>query len=231
MLVGGGPTGVELAGSIAELRRFTLAAEFRRVDPSKARIILVEGSPRLLASFHPDLSKAAQKRLEDLGVEVHTGKHVTAIDAKGVMIGDQRIAARTVIWTAGVKPSPAAQWLGASADKAGRVLVQPDCSVPNLDGVFVIGDTALFTEDGKPLPGVAQVALQQGNYVASVISARVGGWKPPGAFRYFNKGNMARRGAQLRRAGDGENPHGRLHRVAGVGADSHPISGRVWQPG
>jgi NADH:ubiquinone reductase (H+-translocating) len=191
VLVGGGPTGVELAGSIAELRRFTLASEFRRVNPATARIILIEGSPRVLGTFHEDLSKAAQKRLESLGVEVRTHARVTKIDATGVMIGDERIASRTVIWTAGVKPSPAAQWLSVPADHAGRVTVQSDCSVPDRDGVFVIGDTAAFTANGKPLPGVAQVALQQGKYVASVIMARIAGERAPAPFSYFDKGNMA----------------------------------------
>ncbi|MEJ0000335.1 MAG: NAD(P)/FAD-dependent oxidoreductase [Verrucomicrobiota bacterium] len=191
VLVGGGPTGVELAGSIAELRRFTLASEFRRVNPNDARIILIEGSPRILASFHPDLSKAAQERLEWYGVEVHTGQHVTQVDHNGVTFGETRIAARTVIWTAGVKPSPAAKWLGATADKAGRVIVGQDCSVPGLDGVFVVGDTAHFEEKGKQLPGVAQVALQQGRYVGGLIAARVQGWRAPKPFHYFDKGNMA----------------------------------------
>jgi NADH dehydrogenase FAD-containing subunit len=121
VLVGGGATGVELAGSLAELRHFTLQSEFRRVNPAQARIVLVEGSPRVLASFHPDLSRAAQKRLESMGVEVRTGVHVTKVDADGVMIGEERIASKTVVWTAGVKPSPAAKWLGVPADKAGRV--------------------------------------------------------------------------------------------------------------
>ena len=191
VLVGGGATGVELAGSIAELRRFTLQKEFRRVNPEHARIILIEGSPRVLHSFHPDLSRAAQKQLEALGVEVRTGVHVTHIDATGVMLGDERIASRTVVWTAGVKPSPASKWLGVPADKEGRVVVQPDCSVPDREGVFVIGDTASFVTDGKPLPGVAQVALQQGQHVASVINARVQGWRAPKPFRYFDKGSMA----------------------------------------
>ena len=191
VLVGGGPTGVELAGSIAELRRVTLATEFRRINPNSARIVLIEGSPRVLASFHPDLSRAAQKQLESLGVEVYTGQHVTEIDAHGVKFGNDRVASRTVIWTAGVMPSPAAAWLGSAADKSGRVVVQSDCSVPGRDGVFAIGDTAHFDRDGKPLPGVAQVAMQQGRYVGAVISARVGGWKAPRPFRYFDKGNMA----------------------------------------
>jgi len=191
VLVGGGATGVELAGSIAELRRFTLQQEFRRLNPNEARIILIEGSPRVLHSFHPDLSRAAQKRLEDLGVEVRTGVHVTSIDATGVMIGDERIASRTVVWTAGVKPSPASKWLDVPTDKAGRVVVQPDCSVPDRPGVFVIGDTACFQAKGKPLPGVAQVALQQGKYVAAQIEAHVLGHRPPGPFKYFDKGSMA----------------------------------------
>jgi NADH dehydrogenase FAD-containing subunit len=191
VLVGGGATGVEMAGSIAELRRFTLKSEFRRVNPAEARIILIEGSPRVLGSFHPDLSRAAQKQLEHLGVEVRTGVHVTKIDATGVMIGDERIASRTVIWTAGVKPSPASKWLDVPADKAGRVLVQSDCSVTDRPGVFVIGDTACFMANGKPLPGVAQVALQQGQHVASVIRAQVEGHRAPGPFKYFDKGSMA----------------------------------------
>jgi NADH dehydrogenase len=191
VLVGGGPTGVELAGSIAELRRFTLESEFRRVQPSSARIILIEGSPRILAGFHEDLSRAAQKRLESLGVEVRAHARVTKIDATGVMIGDERISSRTVIWTAGVKPSPAAKWLGVPADHAGRVVVLPDCGVPGLDGIFAIGDTVAFPTEGKPLPGVAQVAMQQGAYVAKVIVARVNGQPVPPPFRYFNKGNMA----------------------------------------
>jgi NADH:ubiquinone reductase (H+-translocating) len=191
VLVGGGPTGVELAGSIAELRRFDLALEFRRVNPKDARIVLVDGGPRILGGFHESLARAAQRRLEELGVEVRNNAHVTKIDETGVMIGDEHIASRTVIWTAGVRPSPAAGWLGVPADKAGRVVVQPDCSVPNMEGIFVVGDTADFQANGKPLPGVAQVALQQGRYVASVIAARVDGYKAPGPFKYFDKGNMA----------------------------------------
>jgi NADH dehydrogenase FAD-containing subunit len=191
VLVGGGPTGVELAGSIAELTRYELKAEFRRVDPKNSRIILVDGGKRILGSFHESLSKAAQNRLQELGVEVRNGVHVTKIDETGVMVGDEHIASRTVIWTAGVKPSRAAKYLNVPVDKAGRVMVQPDCSVADRPGVFVIGDTAHLEENGKPLPGVAQVAMQQGAYVASVIAARVEGYKPPRPFKYFDKGNMA----------------------------------------
>lgn len=191
VLVGGGPTGVELAGAIAELRRYTFSSDFRRVDPSSARIILVQGNERILPTFHPKLSEAAQERLEEMGVEIRTKARVTHVDEKGVMVNDERISSRTVIWTAGVTPSLAGQWLGAPADKSGRVIVGRDCSVPGNPGVFVIGDTASFEERGGPLPGVAQVAMQQGKYVASVIAARERQEAAPPPFRYFNKGSMA----------------------------------------
>jgi NADH dehydrogenase len=191
VLVGAGPTGVELAGAIAELRRFTLASDFRRVNPASARIILVQSGPRILPTFHEKLSRAAHERLEELGVEVRTGAKVSGVDSKGVTIGDERICSRTVIWTAGVTPSPAGKWLGLPTDKSGRVVVQLDCSVPGHPEVFVIGDTAAFDNGGKPLPGVAQVALQQGKYVASVIAARNTHAAAPPPFHYFDKGNMA----------------------------------------
>lgn len=191
VLVGAGPTGVELAGAIAELRRFTLASDFRRVDPASARIILLQSGPRILPTFHEKLSRAAHERLEELGVEIRTGARVTGVDSKGVTIGDERIFSRTVIWTAGVTPSPAGKWLGVSTDKSGRVIVQPDCSVPGHPEIFVIGDTASFNNGGKPLPGVAQVALQQGKYVASVINARNTDAPAHPPFNYFDKGNMA----------------------------------------
>ena len=191
VLVGAGPTGVELAGAIAELRRFTLAADFRRVDPANARIILVQSGPRILPTFHEKLSRAAHERLEELGVEIRIGAKVSGVDSKGVVIGDERISSRTVIWTAGVTPSPAGKWLGVPTDKSGRVAVQPDCSVLEHPEVFVIGDTASFDHGGKPLPGVAQVAMQQGKYVASVIAARTTLGIAPPPFRYFDKGNMA----------------------------------------
>jgi NADH:ubiquinone reductase (H+-translocating) len=191
VLVGAGPTGVELAGAIAELRRFTLAADFRRVDPANARIILIQSGPRILPTFHEKLSRAAHERLEGLGVEIRTGAKVTVVDEKGVTIGEERIASRTVIWTAGVTPSPAGKWLGLPTDQAGRVIVRADCSVPEHPEVFVIGDTAAHEHGGKPLPGVAQVAMQQGKYVGSVIVARLTHEDAPPPFRYFDKGNMA----------------------------------------
>ena len=191
VLVGAGPTGVELAGAIAELRRFTLGRNFRRVEPANARIILVQSGPRILPTFHEKLSQAAHKRLEALGVEIRTDAKVTDVDSKGVVIGSERISSRTVIWTAGVTPSPAGKWLGVPTDKAGRVVVQPDCSVPGQSEVFVIGDTGSFDHNGKPLPGVAQVALQQGKYVGSVIAACTTNANARPPFRYVDKGNMA----------------------------------------
>ncbi len=191
VLVGAGPTGVEMAGALAELRRFTLKSDFRRIDPQRARIILAQAGPRILETFPEELSRRAQARLESVGVEVRLGKPVKAIDDESVVIGDERIPCRTVIWTAGVTPSPAGKWLSAPVDKAGRVRVEKDCAVPGHPQVFVIGDTASLDQDGKPLPGVAQVAMQQGRYVSKVIKNREGGRAAPPPFRYFDKGTMA----------------------------------------
>ena len=191
VLVGGGPTGVEMAGALAELRRFTLKSDFRRIDPQRARIILAEATPRILGNFPEELSRKAQARLESVGVEVRTGKAVTAIDESSVVIGDEHIPCRTVIWTAGVTPSPAGKWLNVPTDRAGRVRVEKDCSVPGHPEVFVAGDTASLDQDGKPLPGVAQVAMQQGRYVGKLIRNRETERAVPPPFRYFDKGNMA----------------------------------------
>jgi NADH dehydrogenase FAD-containing subunit len=191
VLVGAGPTGVEMAGALAELRRFTLKSDFRRIDPQRARIILAEALPRILANFPEELARKAQARLESVGVELKLGQPVKAVDEEHVVIGDETIPCRTVIWTAGVTPSPAGKWLSAPTDRAGRVRVQPDCSVPGHPEVFVIGDTASLDQDGKPLPGVAQVAMQQGRYVGKVIANRQTGRQASQPFRYFDKGNMA----------------------------------------
>lgn len=191
VLVGAGPTGVEMAGAIAELRRFTLRKEFRNIDPRWARIILIEGGPRILGPFDESLSRKAHQHLENMGVQVITGKRVEEVDESGVIVDGQRIATRTVIWTAGVEPSPAAKWLKAETDRSGRVKVLPDCSVPGHPDIFVIGDTASFEENGRSLPGVAQVAMQQGRYVARVIKSRLTKTDPPKPFKYMDIGSMA----------------------------------------
>jgi NADH dehydrogenase FAD-containing subunit len=191
IIVGGGPTGVELAGAIAELARQTLETEFRRFDPASLKLILVEAGPRILASFAEPLAAAAVAKLIKLGVEVRTGAAVEKVDAEGVIVRGERIRTSNVFWAAGVKASPAARWLGAEADRAGRVKVLADCSVPSHPEIFVVGDTATLQEGGKPLPGVAQVAIQQGRYVGCMIAGRLKGKPAPRPFKYFNKGNLA----------------------------------------
>src|SRR5581483_4182689 len=179
VLVGGGPTGVEMAGAIAELARKALAHNFRNIDPASARIILVEAMPKILGAFPESLAKRAQQALQRLGVEVKTNAPVEQIDSEGVVIAGERLPASTVIWTAGVAASPAGRWLGAEVDRAGRVKVNADLSLPGHPNVFVIGDTATLSQGGKPLPGVAPLAMQEGDYVASVIADRVAGKEHP----------------------------------------------------
>jgi len=191
ILVGAGPTGVEMASALAILVRTTLESDFRRVDPASARIVLVDMAPRVLPPFSEDLSEAAKRRLEKLGVEVRLGHSVDLIDDDGIVAGGERIASKTVIWTAGVAPSPAGEWLKVETDRAGRVRVQNDVTVPGHPEIFVVGDTASFEENGKPLAGVAQVAMQQGRYAGKVLHARITGSTPPGPFSYFDKGTMA----------------------------------------
>jgi NADH:ubiquinone reductase (H+-translocating) len=204
VLVGAGPTGVEMSGAIAELAHKALASDFRNIDPTSARIILVEAAPRILTAFPEVLAKKAQKALNRLGVEVRTQAPVEAIDENGVVIAGKPLAAKTVIWTAGVTASPAGKWLGAETDRVGRVKVSGDLTIPGHPNIFVIGDTASAIENGKQLPGMAPVAMQEGRYVASVITHRVAGKKnvrtrrsgetsaPAVApFHYFNKGNVA----------------------------------------
>ena len=191
VLVGGGPTGVEMAAALAVLVRTTLHSDFRRIDPTKARIVLIDAAPKILGTFAPDLSAVAKKHLEKLGVEVRSGHAVDTVDGEGVIVAGERIASKTVTWTAGVAPSPAGKWLGAETDRAGRVRVQSDLSVPSHREIFVIGDTASLDQDGKPLPGVAQVAMQQGRYLGKLIPHRIAGKNGLKPFRYFDKGNMA----------------------------------------
>lgn len=191
-IIGAGPTGVELAGIIAELAHRTLVKEFRNIDTSTARIILVEAGPRILPVFPASLSEYAAKSLTALGVEVRTGEPVTACDDNGISIGDTQIASRTVIWAAGVQASKAAEWIGAEQDRAGRALVGPDLTVKGHPEIFVLGDTAsVKMEDGSPVPGIAPAAKQQGKYVARVIRARLTGRPAPAAFRYKHLGNLA----------------------------------------
>ena len=191
VLVGAGPTGVEMAGAIAVLVRSTLKKEFRRIDPASARIFLVDMAPRVLGPFSEDLSKAAKERLEKLGVEVRLGHGVDQIDADGVVVAGERIPSKAVIWTAGVTPSPAGKWLGVETDRAGRVRVEKNLTVQEYPEIFVVGDTAALDQDGKPLPGVAQVAMQQGRYAGMLIQRRIEGKSGLKPFRYFDKGNMA----------------------------------------
>jgi NADH dehydrogenase len=192
VIVGGGATGVEMAGAIADVAGQTLAADFRRIDPRSARIVLVEAGPRLLPTFPPSLSDYALRTLTRSGVEVKTDTLVTKCDASGVDLKNGRIDAGTVIWAAGVTASPAVRWLNTEADRAGRVKVGPDLSVPGHPEIFVIGDTAAVTDSkGQPVPGIAPAAKQMGKYVGKLISARIAGreWKKP--FRYMHLGELA----------------------------------------
>ncbi len=189
-IVGGGPTGVELAGTLAEIARHTLRGEFRRVDPRKARVLLLEAGSRVLSSFPESLSEKARAQLQRLGVEVRTGVPVAAIDDDGVQLGDVRVNAKTVLWAAGVAASPLARDLGVPLDRAGRVQVESDLSVPGHPSIFVAGDLASIQCDGKPVPGVAPAAKQMGRHVASAILARLRGASPR-PFRYRDFGNLA----------------------------------------
>lgn len=199
-IVGAGPTGVELAGALGEIANDTLRRDFRHIDPREAAILLVEGEPRVLPTFPPDLSAKAERQLIALGVRSLTSARVTAIDADGITVAvngrAERIATHTVLWAAGVRASRLgkvlAERVGARLDRAGRVMVEPDLSVPGHPGIFVIGDLCCFThQGGKPLPGVAPVAMQQGKYVARLIQRRLAGREKPAPFHYFNKGNLA----------------------------------------
>ena len=191
VVVGGGPTGVEMAGAIAELAKKALTADFRAIDPSDARVVLIDAGARPLAGFDPALSQAAQRSLEKLGVEVRLNGRVTNCDARGVTLNGEVIETRTIVWAAGVRASQAAKWLGAEADNVGRVKVGADLSVPGLPNIYVIGDTAHALDmDGKALPGVAPVAKQEGLYVARAIAARLQG-RQPRPFAYRNRGSLA----------------------------------------
>ncbi len=190
VIVGAGPTGVELAGTLAEIARHTLRGEFRRIDTATARVVLVEAGPRVLPAFPAELSASAQRQLERLGVTVRTGTPITQVDERGVHIGSEPLAARTVLWAAGVTASPLARTLGVPLDRSGRVPVESDLSVPGHPEVFVAGDLAAVTSEAGPVPGIAPAAKQMGRHVAQVIAARLHG-RPPPAFRYRHHGLLA----------------------------------------
>ncbi|HLK18681.1 MAG TPA: NAD(P)/FAD-dependent oxidoreductase [Bryobacteraceae bacterium] len=202
VLVGAGTVGVEMASTLAEMSQMALAQDFRHIDPRAARILLYEAAPRVLPGYPESLSAKAEQHLKKLGIEVHTNTRVTLVDANGIVAGDHRVLASTVLWSAGVKASPAGTWLGAPMDRSGKVIVNPDLSVPGHPEVFVIGDTAhvvaparnlLGIREKKPmeLPGVAQPAIQEGQYVARVIRSRVLGRNAPRPFWYWDKGDLA----------------------------------------
>ncbi len=202
VIVGAGPTGVELAGTLAEVTRQTLARDFRHINTASARVILIEASATVLGAYPPDLSDAARSQLEKLGVAVWTGVEVTGIDGQGVTIGQERIDARTVLWAAGVAASPLAKSLGVPLDRAGRVMVEPDLTIPGRDDVYVIGDLARLEQDGALVPGVAPAAMQEGRHAAVNIIRSLGGQERV-VFRYVDKGMLATigRGAAVARIG------------------------------
>ncbi len=189
-VIGGGPTGVEMAGAFAEIARHSLARDFRRIDPRAARVVLIEAGPRVLSAYPEDLSRKAQAQLEALGVQVWTGSAVTGIDTSSVEVGADRLAARTIVWAAGVQGSPLARSLGVPLDRAGRVRVQPDLSVPGHPSVFVIGDLASFEQDGRGVPGVAPAAIQMGAHAGANLARALRG-EPLQPFRYRDKGSLA----------------------------------------
>jgi NADH dehydrogenase len=190
VVVGGGPTGVEMAGALAEIARHTLVREFRRIDPRAARVILVEAGPRILPAYPPDLSHRAVRQLEALGAQVWTGMAVTRVSPEGVQMGAERVAARTVVWAAGVQASPLARSLGVPLDRAGRVKVGPDLALPGHPEVYVVGDLASFEQDGQLVPGVAPAAMQMGRHAARNVLRALEGQSPL-PFHYVDKGSLA----------------------------------------
>ncbi|MBV9529904.1 MAG: NAD(P)/FAD-dependent oxidoreductase, partial [Bradyrhizobium sp.] len=191
VLVGAGPTGVELAGSLADLVKVTLRGNFRRIDPSKSAIILLDAANRVLPTFAEPLSRRVTQRLTKLGVKVMTGAKVETVDEQGVVAGGQRIPSATVLWTAGVAASPVPKMLGCKTDRAGRAVVDPFLKVVDAPGVFVVGDAASIMQNGHPVPGVAQAAIQEGRYVGRLIASELRGREVKHPFHYFDKGNMA----------------------------------------
>jgi NADH dehydrogenase len=195
VVIGAGPTGVELAGTIADLARDTLPPDFRAIDTHMARVVLIEAGPHVLPGYADELSTYARRALEKLGVEVVLGQAVTEVTAGGVKFGDQHVTASTIIWAAGVRASPAASWLGVPADRNGRILVEPDLSIPGHPEIFAVGDTiSIAAPGGKLVPGIAPAAKQGGRYVASVIRSRLDGKSAPAPFQYHHDGSLAQIG-------------------------------------
>ena len=230
VIIGAGPTGVELAGTIAELAKDTLRPDFRNIDTDKARVVLIEAGPRVLAGFADDLSAYAQRSLESIGVEVMLNQAVTECSADGVVYGGQTLQAKTLIWAAGVRASPAAEWLGAPADRAGRLQVLPDLTVPGHPDIFAIGDTVVIAgPDGMPVPGIAPAAKQEGRYVADTIKARLKGAAigpvPLQACRQPRADRQAARGDRFR-----AHQAARHHRVVAMGHRAHLFPDRPAQP-
>ena len=229
VVVGGGPTGVELAGILAEIARHVLAHEFRWIDPSRARIVLLEGGPRVLPAYAEDLSRSAEEQLRHLGVDVRTNAMVTLIEPGVVHVGDTCIVAPVVLWAAGVAASPLGKRLGVPCDRAGRVLVQPDLSIPGHPEVFVIGDLASIKDkDGKPVPGLAPAAMQEGKYVAKADPPR-STRQAPQALRLLGQGHAGHHRSQRRHRPVRQNSHLRIHRLAVVAVHSHLLSHRIPQ--
>ena len=229
VVIGGGPTGVELAGALAEISRETIARDFRLIDPTKARIVLVEAGPRLLASFPAPLAVHAQTALARLGVEIRTGAPVTQVTHDAVWLGGEQIRARTVLWAAGVAASPLARSLGVPLDRAGRVLVEPDLSIPGHETVFAIGDmSSVRGPDGHPLPGLAPVAIQQGQAVAANVRRRLAGL-PTRPFRYRDQGQHGHHRPRRRGGGGRPPPAPRPARVARLALRAHPVPHRLPQ--
>jgi NADH:ubiquinone reductase (H+-translocating) len=223
VLVGAGPSGVELAASLAHLVKVTLRGNFRRIDPAKASIILLDAGKRVLPTFAESLSRKVEKRLKNLGVKVLTDVKVETVDEQGVIAGGSRIRSATVLWTAGVAASPIPKMLGTKTDRAGRALVDPFLKVVEAPGVFVVGDAASLMQNGHPVPGVAQAAIQEGRYVGRLIARELKG-------RLFRQRQHGRRRQELRGAGAGLVAHKRLPDMAGVGVRSHPLPAAAAEP-
>ncbi len=242
VLVGAGTVGVEMAATLAEMSRMALAHDFRHIDPRHARILLYEAAPRVLPTFPEDLSAKAQRHLESLGVKIYTNTRVTSVDADGVVAGGQRVRSSTVLWGAGVLASPAGRWLGVAMDKSGKIIVNSDLSVPDHPEIFAIGDTAhvvahfsrnllgIRSKEPMVMPGVAQPAIQEGRYVAALIRRRVAGQPPSGPFWYWDKGDLAIAGRDVRARRSSPAPIRRISGVGCLGGGAHLFPDRVREP-